>query len=102
MPKLPPEELHGTLGKDPKTGTDFAFYDWLDGTDQEKTISGVLDWLIEDLREEQDEGAVRSLLEEWKKDLPVEEFTQRIAFLEKLMPPNHVFHSIKQSFIQNT
>ena len=92
--------LASNLGKDPETGTDMEFYDWITNGDPDNALGKVAAALVEDLRDNADEKELTQLLETWKKNLPKAEMASRLAMLERLMPPGHAYHTVKRPFLK--
>ncbi|MEI7512482.1 MAG: hypothetical protein WCK01_03415 [Candidatus Uhrbacteria bacterium] len=100
MKKLFEKPLSSNLGKDPDSGTDVEFYDWITGGDSEVALGSFAAALVESLRDEVSVSELTDLLNDWKKRLPEAEFISRLAMLERLMPPNHPYHMIKGSYLK--
>lgn len=78
--------------------SDAAFYKWISGEDSEQEISNVIEWLIDELREEDIDG-LRKILLDWKKNCSAEDFQSRINVLSRLMAESHPFHVLKKELL---
>lgn len=95
------KNLTSQLGRNadqPGKGSDFAFYDWLQGTDKQPTLPKIFLWLLDDLKEENDPAEVKKVLDLWQQSTDINEFKNRMALLEKIMPPHHPFHNLKNEY----
>ncbi len=91
------------LGLDPaaaKEGkrTDMNFYEWIAGEDPNGTLAKFIVWLLDDLKEEKSQAAIREVLDDWKEACPPEEFQSRLTVLGRLMPESHPFHGVKTAY----